>query len=92
MPRRPGLKRLRLMIKVRVMLPPGLGSKKKILDERYWLELEDGAKLSDVLAAIKMPKLLARAMFISVNGALSKTNVKLENGDSVSFFPIVHGG
>jgi len=78
------------MIKVRVMLPPGWRSKK--LDERNWLELKDGAKLSDALAAIRMPRLLARAMFVCVNGALSKTNIKLEEGDSVSFFPIAHGG
>ena len=63
-----------------------------MLDERYWIELEDNAKLSDALAAIKMPGLLARAMFVCVNGALSKTDTKLENGDSVSFFPIAHGG
>ena len=78
------------MIKVRVMPPPGWS--RKMLDERYWLELPDEAKLSDLLAAIKMPKLVARSMFVSVNGALSKTNVKLSDGDSVSFFPIAHGG
>jgi len=48
------------MIKVRVMLPPGWGRKRKILDERYWLELSDDAKLSDVLIAIGMPRLAAR--------------------------------
>ena len=63
-----------------------------MLDERYWLELGDNAKLSDVLAAIKMPRLVARAMFVTVNGSLSKTNTQLEDGDSVSFFPIAHGG
>ena len=74
------------------MLPPLWGSKRKILDEKYWLELKDNATLSDVLAAISMPKLAARAMLVSVNGTLSKTNVRLEDGDSVSFFPIAHGG
>ena len=78
------------MIKVRVMPPPGWS--RKMLDERYWLELNDEAKLSDVLAAIKMPKLLARTMFVSVNGALSRTDAGLSDGDSVSFFPIAHGG
>ena len=80
------------MIKVRVMLPPGWGRKRKILDERYWLELPDDAKLSDVLSAISMPKLAARVMFVSVNGAFSKTDAPLHDGDSISFFPIVHGG
>jgi len=78
------------VIKVRVLPPPGWS--RKMLDERYWIELEDNAKLSDALAAIKMPGLLARAMFVCVNGALSKTDTKLEDGDSVSFFPIAHGG
>ena len=78
------------MIKVRVMPPPGWS--RKMLDERYWIELEDNAKLSDVLAAIRMPRLVARMMFVCVNGSLSKTNLALEDGDSVSFFPIAHGG
>ena len=81
---------LKLMIKVRVLPPPGWS--RKMLDERYWLELKDDAKLSDALSAISMPRILARAMLVCVNGALSKTNVSLEDGDSVSFFPIVHGG
>ena len=78
------------MIKVRVLPPPGWS--RKMLDERYWIELKDDAKLSDVLAAIRMPKLLARAMFVSVNGTISGVGTKLEDGDSVSFFPIAHGG
>ena len=63
-----------------------------MLDERYWIELSDDAKLSDLLRAVKMPRIVARSMFVSVNGALSKTNAKLFDGDSVSFFPIAHGG
>ena len=78
------------MIKVRVMLPPGWS--RKMLDERYWLELKDGAKLSDALKAIRMPKLIARALLVCVNGALSKTDTGLAEGDSISFFPIAHGG
>jgi len=78
------------MIKVRVLPPPGWS--RKALDERYWIELGDGAKLSDVLAAIRMPSILAKVMFVSVNGAVSKTDTELEDGDSVSFFPIAHGG
>jgi sulfur carrier protein ThiS len=78
------------MIKVRVLLPPFWSG--KMLDERFWLELEDGAKLSDLLAAVKMPVLLAKAIFVSVNGAVVKTDTVLEDGDSVSFFPVAHGG
>jgi len=78
------------MIKVRVILPPGWSKKK--LDERYWLELEDDATLADALAAVKMPKLLAKAFFVSVNGAHASSKEKLKNGDSISFFPLVTGG
>ena len=80
------------MIKVRIMLPPGWGRMKKALDERYWLELPDEAKLNDALRAIKMPALVAKTMFVAVNGALSKTNAPLMDGDSISFFPMVFGG
>ena len=63
-----------------------------MLDERYWVELDDGAQLSDVLALVRMPKLLARAFLVSVNGTVSQTNVELQDGDSISFFPLAHGG
>lgn len=78
------------MIKVRVLPPPGWS--KKNLDERYWLELADDATLADALKAIKMPRPIAKAFFVCVNGVYSKSNAKLQDGDSVSFFPIVHGG
>ncbi|MCL2806613.1 MAG: MoaD/ThiS family protein [Coriobacteriia bacterium] len=78
------------MIKVRILPPPGWKAKK--LDERYWLELPDGATLADALAAIKMPKLVAKAFFVSINGALARPGDELLDGDSVAFFPIVTGG
>jgi molybdopterin converting factor small subunit len=78
------------MIKVRVMLPPGWRGKK--LDERYWLELDDGATLADALSAVRMPRIIARAFFVSINGALARTDTRLSDGDSISFFPIAHGG
>ena len=80
------------MIKVRIMLPPFWSRMGKALDERYWLELPDEAKLKDALGAIKMPALVAKTMFVSVNGALSKINAPLRDGDSISFFPMVFGG
>jgi len=78
------------MIKVRVMLPPGWS--KKMLDERYWIELADGATLADALAAVRMPRPLAKAFFVSVNGSFSSSKVKLQDGDSIAFFPTVTGG
>ena len=78
------------MIKVRVILPPGWSG--KMLDERHWMELEDGSTLADALAAVHMPRLVAKAFFVSVNGALSSLKTELRNGDSISFFPIITGG
>ena len=78
------------MIKVRVTLPFGFTS--DALDERNWLELADDALLSDALKAVRMPVLVARTLFVCVNGALSRANTELHDGDSVSFFPIAHGG
>jgi molybdopterin converting factor small subunit len=78
------------MIKVRVTLP--LGFKRDMLDERNWMELPDDSKLSDALKTVRISKILARTMFVCVNGALSKTNTVLNDGDSVSFFPIPFGG
>ena len=78
------------MIKVRIMLPPGWNG--KMLDERYWIELDDEARLSDALAAVRMPKILAKAFFVCINGARANVGEKLNDGDSVSFFPIIYGG
>jgi len=72
------------------MLPPGWS--KKMLDERYWIELEDDATLADALAAVRMPRPLAKAFFVSVNGTFSSSKVKLNDGDSIAFFPTVTGG
>lgn len=78
------------MIRVRVTAPPGCSRKR--LDERGWMELPDGARLSDVLRAIRMPKILARILMVSINGAAATPDTELTNGDSVAFFSIVSGG
>lgn len=78
------------MIRVRVTPPPGW--KRKKLDERGWIELPDGARLADALKAIHMPNLIARMLIVSVNGAVSKPDRELCDGDSISFFPLASGG
>jgi molybdopterin converting factor small subunit len=78
------------MIRVRVTAPPGCSRKR--LDERGWMELPDGARLSDVLRAIRMPKILARILMVSINGAAATPDTELINGDSIAFFSIVSGG
>lgn len=78
------------MIRVRMTPPPGWNREK--LDERGWVELKEGAKLSDALKAIRMPRTVARVFLVCVNGALSKADTALKDGDSISFFPIPYGG
>lgn len=78
------------MIRVRVNAPPGCS--RKGLDERGWMELPDGAKLSDALRVLRMPKILARIIIVSVNGAAAAPDTPLANGDSISFFSAISGG
>lgn len=78
------------MIRVRVTAPPGCSRKK--LDERGWMELPDGARLSDVLKALRMPKLLARLLMVSINGAVASPDTELADGDSIAFFSMISGG
>jgi len=78
------------MIRVRVTAPPGCNRSK--LDEKGWMELPDGALLSDVLKALRMPRLLARLLMVSINGAIAPPDTKLANGDSIAFFSMISGG
>jgi molybdopterin converting factor small subunit len=78
------------MITVHISLPSFWV--KDSLNERGWIELGEGAKLSDALKEIKMPMLVARALLICVNGALSTKDEELSDGDCIAFFPIPSGG
>ncbi len=62
------------------------------MDERGWVELNEGAKLTDALKEIKMPMLVARALLICINGTLVTSDVELMDGDCIAFFPIPSGG
>jgi molybdopterin converting factor small subunit len=77
-------------MRVHVTIPPFW--KWGNIDERGWIELPEGAKLSDVLGRIRMPKLLAQILMVSVNGAVSRPEKPLADGDSIVFIPIVTGG
>jgi len=63
-----------------------------ILDCDGYLELPDNASLDDVLRKIKMPKLLAKMLLVSVNGHLASGKTPLQDGDSVGFFLGMAGG
>lgn len=78
------------MIKVRIT-PPTFW-KWKPVDERGWIELSEGSRLSDALKEIKMPMAVARAFLICINGTLITKDVELVDGDGIAFFPIPSGG
>ena len=61
-------------------------------DERGWIELSEGSRLSDALKEIKMPMAVARAFLICINGTLITKDVELVDGDGIAFFPIPSGG
>jgi len=75
---------------VRVFLP-AFGKLDK-LDERGWLQLDDDALLSDLLRDIKVPKALAKLLFVSVNGERAPLDTVLKDRDVVSFFWFMTGG
>ena len=78
------------MIRVHVTLPPGWS--KRGLDERGWLELPKEANLAAALKAIRMPRVVAKMMLVSVNGAICKTDETLRDGDCIAFIPVITGG
>jgi molybdopterin converting factor small subunit len=78
------------MIKVHITTP--FFWSRDHLDERGWIEMNEGARLSDALKEIKMPVVVARMLFICINGALCTSDVELVDGDCIAFFPIPSGG
>ena len=78
------------MIGVKVYAPPWCRLDK--LDERGWLELPEGAAMSDVLKAIRLSQPLAHLLRGSINGVVSPPSTKLENGDVIGFFALFSGG
>ena len=78
------------MIQVRVFLPPLFSTDK--LDERGWLELENDAQLKDLLRLIKMPKVIAKALKVTVNAEQTPLDTILKDGDVAGFFWLLPGG
>ena len=77
---------------IRVKVFPLAFCKFDKLDERGWLELNDNARLSDVLRDIKMSKPLAKVFMASVNGEKAPLDTVLKDGDVVGFFSLMTGG
>ena len=62
------------------------------IDEDGCLELPEGAVLNDVYKKLKVPFLLRRVLFATVNYGKVGLKTKLQDGDVVSFFSALGGG
>ena len=78
------------MIRVKVFPLPG--SDRSALDERFWMELEDGSTVQDALRRIRVSPLKAKLLLLSVNGERASLSRTLRDGDVVGFFLPVSGG
>lgn len=77
-------------MKVKVLPPAGYD--RSMLDEKSWMELPEGASVSDALRAIGCSRVKAKLMLVSVNGERAVLNRKLQEGDVLGFFVPVSGG
>ena len=77
---------------MRVKVLPPLGCDRSALDERSWMELEEGATVSDVLRIIGCGRLKAKLLLVSVNGVRAPLNTRLHEGDVLGFFSLATGG
>ena len=77
-------------MKVLVFAPPAFTPEN--LDGDGFLEVPDSATLDYVLRQMKMPKLLAKILLVSVNGQIASGRVPLQEGDSIGFVSGLAGG
>ncbi len=77
---------------MRVKVLPPHGCDRSALDERSWVELEEGAQVRDLLRLIRCSPLKAKLLLISVNGERSPLTRTLRDGDVVGFFFPASGG
>lgn len=78
------------MIRVKIFPPPGCS--RSMIDERGWMELPEGATLSDALKRIRCSRALAKLLLASVNGERKPFSTVLKDGDVVGFFMLCLGG
>ena len=77
-------------IKIKVFPPHGCD--RSALDERGWMEIEDGSSVRDVMKTIKCSPLKAKLLLVSVNGERTDLSRTLNEGDVVGFFYLISGG
>lgn len=77
-------------MRVKVFTPLGLNAGR--LDDRGWLELEEGATLGDALRRLRIPRVVAKAFLVRLNSEEKPFDTVLADGDMIGFFSLISGG
>ena len=77
---------------IRVKVFPPYGCDRSALNERSWMEMEEGSTVGDVLKIIRLSPLKAKLLLLSVNGERAPLSQKLKDGDVIGFIAPVSGG
>lgn len=77
---------------IRVKIIPPYGADRSALDERGWTHLPAGATLYDALRAVRVSRVKAKLLLVSVNGERVPLDTPLTDGDVVGFFSLISGG
>jgi molybdopterin converting factor small subunit len=63
-----------------------------VLDDDNCMELSENAVLRDVYKKLKIPFIMRKLLFSTVNHKRSKMDTPLKDGDIISFFSLMAGG
>ena len=69
-----------------------MGIKLRDVDDRSWIEVEDGSTLREVLKKAGVSPALAKIFMVRVNSEPQSMDYVLHNGDMIGFFSMVIGG
>jgi len=78
-------------MRVKVFTPFG-ASGKKVLDERGWLTLPEGATFGFAVRKLGMPGLVSKLCMMRLNGEALPLDTPLKDGDVISCFVVIRGG
>lgn len=78
------------MIKIKVFDPFGLCKGK--IDDRGWIEVEDGTTLGEAIKWLGLSRVLSKIMMVRLNGEKMPYDTLLKEGDAIGYFSLVSGG
>lgn len=78
------------MIKIKVFDPFGLCKGK--IDDRGWIEVEDGTTLGEAVKWLGLSRFLSKIMMVRLNGEKMPYDTPLKEGDAIGYFSLVSGG